>query len=210
MFENVEFFQGLDDKQLAELESGASSRTYKKGSIILSEGDESDSMFVIVAGEAQAYRDDEQGKKIILATMVAGESFGELAIFSGEPRSANVIVTRDCEVKIIRKKDIEALVSSSSQFATSVIQRLSVKVIALTEKVSVLALKDNYGRIVRVLEEHANDDAITGKLTQQDIADQIGSSREMVSRILKDLRVGGYIEIDKKRINILKPLPKAW
>jgi CRP/FNR family cyclic AMP-dependent transcriptional regulator len=210
MFENVEFFQGLDKKQLAELESGAGSRTYKKGSIILSEGDESDSMFVIVAGQAQVYRDDEQGKKIILATMSAGESFGELAIFSGEPRSANVIVTRDCEVKIIRKKDIEALVSSSSQFATRVIQRLSIKVIALTEKVSILALKDNYGRIVRVLEEHANNGSITGKLTQQDIADQIGSSREMVSRILKDLRLGGYIEIDKKRINILKPLPKAW
>jgi len=94
-------------------------------------------------------------------------------------------------------------------FAKNIIQTLAQKVNSLTEDVSSLALLDTYGRIVRVLEQSA-DESEQGKLTQQDIANRAGSSREMVSRILKDLKLGGYISIESKHINILKPLPKGW
>ena len=94
-------------------------------------------------------------------------------------------------------------------FARNIIQMLAKKVNALTEDVSCFALFDVYHRLARVLEQHA-DSGITDRLTQQEIADRVGSSREMVSRILKDLRTGGYISIENKQICINKPLPKAW
>lgn len=188
-------------------------RKYKKGSIILSKGDESNYLFAIISGEVQAYIDDENGKKIIVNTIGRDELCGELAMFSGEPRSANIVAVDDCEVLVIQKRDIYDVISSSSEFAVNIIEQLAQKVNALTDDVSSLALMDIYRRIARILEQNTSDSedaSATNRLTQQDIADHIGSSREMVSRILKDLRVGGYIEIENKRINIVKPLPKAW
>lgn len=209
MLEKIEFFQGLDTRELKALEAGAETRKYSKGVIIFGRGDQSDYLCVLLSGLVQAYIDDQHGKKIIVNIIGPGELFGELAMFSEDSRSANIVSVEPCEVLILQRKDVMQAIDESPAFSKNIIQRLARKVNALTEDVSSLALLDVYSRIARVLQQHA-ESGKTGRLTQQDIADHVGASREMVSRILKDLRLGGYISIESKHITILKPLPKAW
>jgi len=214
LLKNINLLKGLDSFQIEALESSAENRTYKKNIIILNKEDITDYMFVLVSGQVHAYVNDDQGRKIIVNTIHAGETFGELAMFSSEPRSASIIAVEDCEVLLIQKDEVFKYLGEAPEFCRNIIQMLAQKVNSLTEDVSSLALLDTYGRIVRVLEQSADESGqgttTTGKLTQQDIANRVGSSREMVSRILKDLRVGGYINVESKHINILRPLPKGW
>lgn len=208
MLKNVALLKGLDKTQLAELESNAERRKYKKNSIILGKDDDTSYLFVLVSGHVDAYL-EEGGKRIVVNTIGPGETFGELAMFSGEPRSANIVAKEDCEVMIFQKETIYTLFEEAPGFCKNIIQVLAKKVNALTEDVSSLALLDVYQRIARVLVQYSESEA-EARLTQQDIADRVGSSREMVSRILKDLKAGGYISIEKKQITIIRPLPNAW
>ncbi len=208
MLENVSLLTGLNSSQLETLEKSGERRAYKKGSIILGKGDETNYLFVLISGQVNAYL-EEDNKRIIVNTITQGETFGELAMFSGERRSANIVALQDCEVLVLQQDDIYSYLTESPVFCRNIIRMLAKKVNALTEEVSCLALLDVYQRIARVLEQHL-ESGVSSRLTQQDIADRVGSSREMVSRILKDLRVGGYISTEKRQIAILKPLPKAW
>lgn len=208
MLENISLLKGLSEQQLDELESIGERRKYKKGSIILGKDDTTDYLFVLLSGSVHAYV-EEDGKRIIVNTIGPGNTFGELAMLSDEPRSANILAVDNCEVMIFQKDDVYRFIEQASEFCKNIIQMLARKVNALTEDVSSLALLDVYRRIARVLQQHA-EEGKTKRLTQQDIADRVGSSREMVSRILKDLKIGGYIAIENKQIAILKPLPKAW
>lgn len=208
MLENITLFKGLSNSQLEALEAVAKRRKYKKGSIILSRGDTTSYLYVLMSGQVDAYI-EEDDRRIIVNTISSGESFGELAMLAGEPRSANIIAVKDCEVLVLQQEHIYKYLAESSEFGRNIIQMLAKRVIALTEDVSCFALFDVYHRLARALEHHA-DSGITDRLTQQEIADRVGSSREMVSRILKDLRTGGYISIENKRISINKQLPKAW
>jgi len=214
MLEKVHFFDGLKESTIQEIESKAERREFKKGLIIIEKNDTADYLYVVLSGNAHAFIDDEEsGKRVIVNTIGPFELFGELAMFSGDRRSANIVAAEDCEVLLIQCDEILQAVREFPEFCSNVIQRLARKINSLTEDVSCLALLDNYGRIVRLLQEQASrseEGDTTERLTQQEIADHIGSSREMVSRIIKDLKIGGYIEIDNKRIKILKVLPKAW
>jgi len=208
MLENITLLKGLDSSQLEALEAGGKRRKYKKGSIILSRGDTTNYLFVLISGQVDAYM-EEDDKRIIVNTVTRGESFGELAMLAGEPRSVNIIAVQDCEVLVLQQEAIYKYLTESPEFCRNIIQMLAKKVNVLTEDVSCFALFDVYHRLARVLEQHA-DSGKTDRLTQQEIADRVGSSREMVSRILKDLRTGGYISIENRQICINKPLPKAW
>lgn len=209
MLDKTGFFQGLDARQLRQIEQAAERRSYGQGVIIMGQDDDTDYLCVLLSGTVQAYVSDEQGKRIIVNTMTAGQWFGELAMLSGEPRSANVVAVEDCEVMLVQRDAVMQAFEASPAFCCNVIRRLAKKVNDLTEEVSCLALMDVYGRIVRLLEQDCGDGE-GRRLTQQDIADRVGSSREMVSRILKDLRIGGYIEIRNRCIHVIKPLPHGW
>ena len=214
MLEKIDFFEGLADAEIQQIESAAERRKYEKGTVILKEDDATDYLYILLSGQVHAYLDDEEGKRIIVNSIGPYELFGELAMFSGDKRSANIRAVETCEVIIIQREVILQAVTELPTLCCNLVKRLAKKINALTEDVSCLALMDNYGRIARLLNQHARENdhgyLLTGQLTQQEIADRIGSSREMVSRILKDLRIGGYIDIEKKRIKLLKPLPKGW
>ena len=208
MLENIDLFKGLNSKELETLEASGKRRKYKSGSIILNKGDTTSYLFVLISGQVDAYI-EEDDKRIVVNTITQGESFGELAMLAGEPRSVNIVAVKDCEVLVLQEDVIYKYLAASTQFAKNIIQRLAKQVIALTEDVTCFALFDVYHRLTRVLEQHS-DKGMTDRITQQEIADRVGSSREMVSRILKDLRTGGYISIENKRISINKQLPKDW
>ena len=214
MLKDVGGFEGLSDEQIGLLTNRAAVRTYPKNAIIVSEGDEGNSLFVIQSGSVKAFLSDEDGKEVVLSTQKQGEYFGDLALFDDEPRSASVMALEQCKVMIITKSQLRDAIKEDPDIGFSLLHGLAKRVRILTENVRTLALLDVFGRLVNTLYKLAEEKdgvlAIDERLTQQDLANRIGASREMVSRIMHDLTEGGYLSIKAKRITILKKIPSNW
>ena len=143
----------------------------------------------------------------------AGDYFGDLALIDKQPRVASVMTTEPSKFMIISREDFLKCLSKNPEIAINLIKPMTSRIRMLAKNVSSLALLDVYGRVARTLldqSEERGDALVTEKLTQQEIADMVGASRAMVSRILKDLKEGGYISIEKKRITIHHKLPSRW
>lgn len=212
MLENISLFKGLPQEQLHALESACTVRTYPKNVILFMEGDEHTNFYIIKSGKICVYANDAEGKQVILNHMSAGESFGELALLDNQPRSASIMTIQKCEFAILSKSDFHRILLSDAQACLQIMAELANRIRHLTENVKSLALSDVYGRVRKVLLNAADDSnsIIDPKLTHQDIAYMVGSSREMVSKIMKELTVGGYIESAAKKITLCKALPKEW
>jgi CRP/FNR family cyclic AMP-dependent transcriptional regulator len=206
-------FSNLDEGALHELAPHGVARSYRKNVIVVNEGDETDSLYVLLSGRVKVFCTGDDGREVVLDTMSAGDFFGEL-VLDGGPRSASVMTLENSRLFVIPQGDVEGLLAAHPEFARNMLQKLIARVRSLTAKVRDLALKDVYGRFVRFVQENAVEvdghRTIPERLTQSDIAARIGGSREMVSRIVRDLTAGGYISIDAKRIEILKKLPPNW
>lgn len=210
---NTELFSGLDDSDIEMVASQTVLRQFPKNTVIVSQGDDTDSIYVIVKGKVDVFLHNDKGKEIIINTMGACESFGELAPLGGIPRQASIITTEDSIFGIISRQVFMDTLLVKPSVSMKIIDLLITRIQDLTEEVSSLALEDVYNRVVRVLYKHADevgDKLVTEKLTQQDIASRVGATREMVHRILKELKTGGYISIEGKHITIEKKLPSGW
>lgn len=214
MLQNISLFSGLNEQELKDLEANAITRSYPRNSMIIHEGDNSEALFVVVSGRVKAFLSDEKGKEIVLNNHGPGEYFGELALFDDSPRSASVITLEKSKLSMISKTGFKACLRSNPEVAIQLIRGLVMRLRSATENVRSLALLDVYGRVARLFLQLAREEdgrlVIMEKLTQQDIADRVGSSREMVSRIIKDLKAGGYIQLDKNCITLKEKLPHAW
>jgi CRP/FNR family cyclic AMP-dependent transcriptional regulator len=203
----------LSDAELAALSRRAIMRTFAKNTVVVSEGDRTDSLYIIVSGRVRVYVSDDQGKEIILSQAGTGEYFGEMVLDEG-PRSASVITLEPTRFLVVPKEDFAAFLANSPQFALHLVRKLIRRVRALTHDVKSLALMDVYGRVARMLLDLAveRDGAlvIEDRPTQQEMANRIGASREMISKILSELAAGGYIEVARDRITIARALPCGW
>jgi CRP/FNR family cyclic AMP-dependent transcriptional regulator len=214
MLPNIPLFSDLEETEASALAGKMVMRHYPRNTIIISEGDHSDSLYCILSGRVKVFLNDEEGKEVILNDEGPGDYFGELALLDSGPRSASVVTLEDCKMAVISKADFEEFLSLHRDATRKIMRGLVKRLRALTDNVRSLALMDVYGRVARVLLELAVEEGdalvIRETLTQQDIASRVGASREMVSRILKELRTGGYIEVRKKHIVIRKTLPHHW
>ena len=211
---HISLFEGLPPEELTALQELCISRTYPKNTVIINEGDQANAMYICCSGKVKVYVSDESGKEFVLNSMGPEEYFGELSLLDDETRSASVITTEKSTFSILHKDDFSKVVIKHPKIALVLLRNLASRVRKLTDNVKTLALQDVYGRIRKTLMDLGTEkDGVTvieEKLTQQDIADRIGSSREMVARILKDLTTGGYIEIEKKQFTLLKKLPESY
>jgi CRP/FNR family cyclic AMP-dependent transcriptional regulator len=203
----------LSDADLMAVGTHGIARSYPKNSVIVSEGDRTDSLYIILEGRVKVYVSDGDGHDVVLATQGAGEYFGELVLDEG-PRSASVMTLEPSRFLVVPLQDFRAFVVGNPAFALSLIEKLIARVRSLTESVKSLALMDVYGRVARLLLELAEESSdglvIAQRLTQQDIASRIGASREMVSRILKDLSTGGYLTQSRTGIVLHRKPPEHW
>lgn len=211
---NVPIFNNLSDDELEAVKKYTVTRNFPKNSIIINEGDSSDSLYIIVSGRVTVYLSDENGKEVILNSQGAGDYFGELALVDDDKRSASVVTAEKSTFFVISKADFKKVLALHPELAFNLIRGLTHRVRHLTDNVRSLALLDVYGRVAKTLLSLATDNGeelvIDMKLTQQDIANRVGASREMVAKILKDLSTGGYISIDQKRITINERLPSHY
>ncbi len=212
--QHVPLFSELSEESLAALTEHATTKSYPKNSIVISEGETGDALYIIDSGKVRICLSDEAGKEVCLGTESSGQYFGEYALLDGAPRSATVITESKSVFVVISRHEFNHWLDEYPKAGFAIMKTLVKKIRDLTENVKILALCDVYGRLVKVLMGMAHKDQddyiITIKPTQQELANRIGSSREMVSKIFKELSKGGYIIMESNRIIIKKELPKAW
>ena len=211
---SIALFSCLDETALDALSRVAVKKTFPGHTILLSEGDKTDSLYVICSGKVKVEIGDEHGKEVILTMLGPGEYFGEMAFLDGKPRSASVVTREPTEALIISRNDFRDILVSNPDAVLNLLKGLLARLREANEKIESLALMDVYGRVARLFVQLAKPKGqklvIEEKLTHQEIANMIGSSREMVSRILKDLVTGGYITVERKVITINRELPHSW
>ena len=211
---SIPLFEGVAEAELHALAECTVTRSYPKQAIIVSEGDDTDSLYLILAGRVKVYLSDETGKELILAIKGPGQYFGEMVLDS-QPRSASVMTLEPSQFAILSRADFKAFLLRHAEVALQLIENLIRVARGLTHNVRSLAMLDVYGRVARILLELAVDQGggklvIPEKLTQKDIAARVGASREMINRILRDLTAGGYVTLEGGRITINKAPPARW
>lgn len=215
ILDKVEIFEGLTQQEMDALTASSVTRSYPKNTVIINENDHADSLYLIESGRVKVYCSDKNGKEFIMNTLTTGDHFGELALLDDDKRSASVRTMEKSNFCIIYKEDFNQVLAQQPNIAKTLIRNLTRRVRKLTQDVKALALQDVYGRVTNVLTTLAEPrdeetSIIPEKLTQQDIADRVGASREMVARILKDLTIGEYISFEGRNIVIKGKLPANY
>lgn len=202
--------------QLRALAQRGVIRTYPKKSVVINEGEAGDTLFVLLNGSVKVFSMNENGREITYGKIYSGDYFGEMSL-DGGPRSASVITLEPCTCAVLTRAEVHEHLVAAPEFAISLVVQVIRRARAATDAARGMALMDVYSRLVSVLEE---DDAVgtdtepggitLEAVTHQELASRVGASREMISRLLKDLEKGGYIEMSTKRITLLKKLPSRW
>jgi len=203
----------LSKALLEEIAKVATVRPYPRNAIVVTEGDETDSLYVMLSGRARVYVSDERGREATLNQIGPGEYFGEVTL-DGGPRSASVMALEECRCAVIRRAELTAFIERNPGFALHLVRKLAHRVRELTESVRSLALMDVYGRVARLLLELAEEKdgrlVVAGPLTHKEIASRVGASREMISRIFSDLADGGYVRKEDGQLVIARKPPPRW
>jgi CRP/FNR family transcriptional regulator, cyclic AMP receptor protein len=185
---------------------------FDAGVAVVTQGDAADCLYIVHAGELRAFVMGESGRVVELNTLGPGDLFGELMLH-GHERSATVETLTPCLLTRVSRAEVELTLKERPDLAFHVIQRLVERVRALTATVRDLASMDVYQRIVglcrALAREHQGQLCVQG-MSQQRLAERVGASRAMVNRLLQDLAKGGYIELARGRIVLLRPLPSRW
>jgi CRP/FNR family cyclic AMP-dependent transcriptional regulator len=189
-------------------------RRYRKGTLLIQEGDAGETVFVLLSGRVKVYSADNQNKEITFGVYGAGEYVGEMAL-DGGPRSANVITLETTVCSVVSRSALLALIAEQPEFALVLLSKVIHRLRLATRDARNLAFIDVYGRLTRCLLGMATPQpdgtlAIADRITHQEIASRVGCSREMVSRILKDLERGGYLRRVDRRMVLLGKLPQRW
>ncbi len=201
------------DEILTELAKLGETRTWEPGTAVVTEGEPADCMYIVHTGELRAVVTGDGGRTVELNTLRPGEFFGELML-SGGRRAATVEVTERARLTRVGRAEFERVLAARPDLALHLIQRLVQRVRTLTHTVSRLASVDVYGRLVGLFDALAVDEGgrrvVPGPLSQARIAERLGASKAMVNRLLQDLARGGYIEVSRTHIVLLRKLPPRW
>ncbi len=206
-------YNELDEEDLTDLVRIATKRHYKKNTMVIIQGDDTDSLYILLDGKMKVFIEDDTGKELTVRLLNSGDSFGELALIGEFPRSANVQALSNSTVFTISKNDYMQFLGSHPKMAMSMIRSLANMVRETTEELRHIALSDVYGRIAYTLEKHAvdrNGERCIPKFTHREIANMIGASREMVSKVMKELEKGEYVTVEEKQYVMRRELPARW
>jgi CRP/FNR family transcriptional regulator, cyclic AMP receptor protein len=203
----------IEDPVVRELATRGQTRSFPKNTVFINEGDRGDSLFIIISGRVKVYVSDSQGREMILDIHGPGQYVGEMAL-DGRPRSASVMTLEATTCAMVTRDALKAAVVANPDLAMSLIEELIDRARIATDTIKNLALMDVYGRVARLLLSLARERdgklVVPERLTQQDIADRVGASRDMISRIFKDLTTGGYVTVVDRQITLNRRPPPRW
>jgi CRP/FNR family transcriptional regulator, cyclic AMP receptor protein len=207
LLKSVPLFSAFTDAQLSQVLACVQHRSYPRNSFILRAGEETDSVYIILSGRVKVLIPDEEGHEVILSIMGPHEFFGEMGLLDDQSRSASVETLEACEMLRLSKAGFIGILKDNFELAMLIIRNLVRRLREADRKIESLALIDVYGRVARLLIDMAQ--VVDGKWIvehappKQEIARMIGASREMVSRVVKDLHRKGLIRAEKRRIYVL-------
>ncbi|MFA7269201.1 MAG: cyclic nucleotide-binding domain-containing protein [Sterolibacterium sp.] len=191
-------FEALSNEHLAKIAGFASLRQIPRHTTVLQAGDRTDNIYLILTGELVVQISDQEGREVILSILNPGEMFGEMGAMDDHPRSATVVSSEPCDLVVIAKGDFKRCLAENLEVSLYIIHSLIKRLRDADRKIESLALIDVYGRVARLLLEMAETQdgrkVVTRRITRQDIAKTIGASREMVSRVMRDLQLRGLIK----------------
>jgi len=203
------------ETRVDELAARGVRRSFRKNQLLIQDGDLGDTLYIVLSGRLRAFAADTHGKEITLGIYGAGEYVGEMSL-DGGPRSANVETLEATTCAVVSRAALLAYIAQHPEFALQMMARLIRRARLATDSARSLALIDVYGRLSRLLDQLAGPSQTDGsrtipdRLTHQHIASHLTCSREMVSRLLRDLQAGGYVELRERRLVLLKVLPQRW
>ena len=192
-------------------------RSYRKGAVILNDAEVGDAIYILIQGRVRVYGAAPTGKEITYGIIEAGEYFGEMAL-DGGTRSASVEAMEPCLCSVVPNSQVLAFIRDHSDFAIDLLNKAIGRARSATSAARDMALLDVYERLAQGLnrlagftpEDSATPKTIENLITHAEIAANIGASREMVSKLMKDLERGGYIAVANRQITLLKKLPARW
>ena len=203
----VPFFTQLAEGEIDTLRSLAAEKHYPKNAVVLTEGEMGDSLYLIQSGKVKVFISDQEGREMILKILGPGDFFGEMSMIDKQPRSASITTLEPSVFLVLTHIAFEKCVEKVPRMATMVMRILAQRVREADRKIGTLAMMDVYGRVASTLLELAVNDngalKVSERLSQQDLANMVGASREMVNRILKDLAERGFIAVESKSITII-------
>ena len=199
LIRRVPLFSMLTATQAESVAEAVVKCRFKRGDSIVEQGKKSNALSIILTGRARVITTDQRGREVILATMQPGDYVGEMSLIDNEPHSATVRAEIQTDVLVLGRLEFARCLPENSSMAYAVMKGLVQRLRHADRKIESLALMDVYGRVARALLEFATVDAqgnavIRDKVSRQDLAKMVGASREMVSRVMKDLEERGFIE----------------
>jgi CRP/FNR family cyclic AMP-dependent transcriptional regulator len=209
LIRRVPLFSMLTASQAESVAQAVVKARFKRGESIVEQGKKSNSLAIILTGRARVVTTDARGREVILATLQPGDHIGEMSLIDNEPHSATVRAEVQTDVLVLGRLEFARCLPENSSMAYAVMKGLVQRLRHADRKIESLALMDVYGRVARALLEVAVVDAngngvIRDKVSRQDLAKMVGASREMVSRVMKDLEERGFIETNQDGSMIVK------
>lgn len=209
LIRNVPLFSLLPNTQLVLLTQVLLRKPYPKNSTVVAAGDPADALYVVISGRLKVMMSDKEGREVILAILSQGDFFGEMGLIDQAPRSATVVTIEPCELLTITQADFTKCLQKNFELTMNVILGLVKRLREADKKIGSLALMDVCGRVARLLMEMAetiDGQKVVTKLPKQQIAKMVGATREMVSRVMKEMETGGHIEVRARQILLRESL----
>ena len=209
LIRRVPLFSMLTPAQAETVSEAVVKRRFKRGEKIVEQGKKSNALYIVLTGRARVMATDDRGREVILATMQSGDYIGEMSLIDNEPHSATVRAEVQTDVLTLGRGEFARCLPENSSMAYAVMKGLVQRLRHADRKIESLALMDVYGRVARALLEFAAPEAngqllVRDKISRQDIAKMVGASREMVSRVMKDLEERGFIETQENGSMVIK------
>lgn len=209
---SVPLFSRLGEASLDAILRLTRRKRFRKDEVVFHEKEVGDTLYVILRGRVKVAIFGDDGKEVTLSSLTEGDFFGEMAVLDQEPRSATVIAEEECELLSLQRDDFTRAIEMDPGISASLVQVLAARLRKANHQISTLALLDVYGRVARVIQELAEEEGkrlkdgrvVVRRPTHMDIAHRIGSSRETVTRMMRDLEEAGHLETQGREI-FLRP-----
>lgn len=213
LFRKVPLFSSLNDEELDAIVRTSLMRTFPRDHIILLEDDDGDTLFIINRGMVKVTTFSEQGKEVIFSILYSGDFFGDMSLLDGRPRSATVVTLEESEVSMLRRADFIKLIEKYPRISLRLLEELTSRLRKADERIESLSLLDVTGRLAGILLQFAQEKGkvtpegifIKSRPTHQELANMAGTTRETVTRVLKQLEFKDYIILDGKDLTIKDP-----
>jgi CRP-like cAMP-binding protein len=218
LLRTVPIFSELSDGDITSLAGLSSRRRFPKDTVVFFENEEGDFFFMILEGRIKVTILGDDGREVILSMLGPGDFFGEMALLDNEPRSATAIAVEESELLQLHRTDFQTVLTDNRSIQSALIRILTARLRRANHQISTLALLDVYGRVARVIVDMAREEGrrlrdgriAFRRATHQEIANRIGTTRETVTRMLKDLERQGLIHIEGKEIVVEPDFEKVF